>query len=65
LNEGRTETFELEASKQTSSPIFERATRALERGLKELEGMIASNNVVEEERTIAASRSRSNRLYVD
>lgn len=44
---GGVQTFEAEASKQTSSPILERPRRIRERGRMELDGTLASNNVVE------------------
>jgi hypothetical protein len=35
-------TFEEEASKESSSPTFERETRILERGRRDVEGIVAS-----------------------
>jgi len=41
------ETFEENASKETSSPILERPASALERGRRELDGTVASNKAIE------------------
>jgi hypothetical protein len=46
------DTFEEDASKESSSPILERETRILEKGRREEEGIEASKRVVGDEGTI-------------
>ena len=40
------DTFDEDASKQSSSPTLDRPTRILDRGRREVDGTVASNNVV-------------------
>ena len=49
-------TFEEDASKQSSLPILERPTRILENGRSDVEGIVASNNVVAAEGAIPSGR---------
>ena len=42
----REHTFEEEASKQSSSPTLDKPTRILDRGRRDVDGTVASNNVV-------------------